>query len=48
MKNTGKKILSAMLAAAMTFSVMASTAVSSVSAQNAGSGFADSLEAQYT
>ncbi len=47
MKHTGKKILSAILAAAMTFSVMASTAVSPVSAETAGAGFADKLEAEY-
>ena len=47
LKSTGKKILSAMLAAVMTFSVMASTAVSSVSAEPAEAGFADKLESEY-
>ena len=46
LKSTGRKILSAMLAAAMTFSVMASTAVSSATAAE-DHGFAASLEEEY-
>ena len=47
LKSTGKKILSSMLAAAMTLSVVASTAVSSVSAEQTQTGFADKLESEY-
>ena len=47
LKSTVKKILSSMLAAAMTLSVVASTAVSSVSAEQTQTGFADKLESEY-